>query len=84
MFEFVKKRIHAGSLFRTFNSYSLNFNSGLCNRHNGFCLRRTPSSGSEQFLWFWDNDLLQFHYIFLLFDSSKPVYLVVLNNDTYS
>ena len=35
-----------GRLFRTFSSYSLSFNSGLCNHRNGYC----PSL--KRFIWF--------------------------------
>ena len=34
--------LHGGSLFRTFNSYSFNFNGGIRKRHTGYCLLRTP------------------------------------------
>ena len=60
--------LHGGSLFRTFNSYSFNFNGGLRKRRIGFCLLRTPSPRGKQFLWFLKIDLLQFHRIYLLFD----------------
>ena len=63
-----------GRLFRTFNSYSLNFNGGLCNRPSGFRLCQTLWSGGEQFLWFLKNDLLWFHCMLLLFDSSKHLF----------
>ena len=33
------------------------------------------SSLGEQLLWFSKNDLLRFHHIFLLFDTSKPLLL---------
>ena len=38
-------------LFRTFNSYSFNFNGGLCNRHTGFCPCWTREASS--FCDFW-------------------------------
>ena len=68
-----------GHLFRTFNSYSLNFNGGLCtcNPASGFCLCYIPCPGGEQFLWFFKNDLLQFHCILLLFDSSQHLFLLL-------
>ena len=66
--------LHGGSLFRTFTSYSFNFNSGLRTRRTCFCLLRTPSPRGEQFLWFLKIDLLQFHRIYLLFDWSKFVF----------
>ena len=43
--------LHGGSLFRTFNSYSFNFNGGLRKCCTGFCLLRTPSPRGKQFLW---------------------------------
>ena len=42
--------LHGGGLFRTFNSYSFNFNGGLRKRHTGLCLLRTPSRTGKQFL----------------------------------
>ena len=62
---------HGGGLFRTFNSYSCNFNGGLRKRRTGYCLLRTPSLRGKQFLWFLKIDLLRFHRIYLLFDWSK-------------
>ena len=41
-----------GRLFRTFNSYSLNFNGRLCMRRTGFCPCWAPCPKGEQFLWF--------------------------------
>ena len=35
--------LHGGGLFRTFNSYSFNFNGGLRKCRTGYCLLRTPS-----------------------------------------
>ena len=63
--------LHGGSLFRTFTSYSFNFNGGLRRRRTGFCLLRTPSPRGKQFLWFWKIDLLQFfdwskHFLFFI------------------
>ena len=58
--------LHGGSLFRTFNSYSFNFNGGLRKCHTAFCLLRTPSPRGKQFLWFLKMDLLRFHCIYLL------------------
>ena len=52
--------LHWGSLFRTFNSYSLNFNGALRKRRTGFCLLRAPSPRGKQFLWFLKIDLLRF------------------------
>ena len=63
--------LHGGSLFRTFNSYSLNFHGGLRKRRTGFCLLRAPSPRGKQFLWFLKIDLLRFHRIYLLYDWSK-------------
>ena len=60
-----------GHLFRTFNAYSFNFNGGLCNHRTGFCPCRAPWPGDEQLLWFLKSDLLWFHPILLLFDSTK-------------
>ena len=40
----------------------------------GFCLQQTPSPSGDQFLWFIKTDLLQFHMIFLLFDSWKQTF----------
>ena len=31
--------------------YSFNFNGGLYNRRNGFCLQQTPSPEGKHFLW---------------------------------
>ena len=69
--------LHGGSLFKTFNSYSFNFNGGLRRRRTGFCLLRTPSPRGKQFLWFLNIDLLQFHRIYLLFDWNK-LFLICL------
>ena len=55
--------LHGGGLFRTFNSYSFNFNGGLHKRRTGYCLLRTPSPRGKQFLWFLKIDLLRFHRI---------------------
>ena len=63
--------LHGGSLFRTFNSYSFNFNGGLRKRCTGLCLLRSPSPRGKQFLWFLKIDLLRFHRIYLLFDWSN-------------
>ena len=69
------ENLHRKPLFRTFNSYSINFNGGLCNRHTGFCPCWNPCPGGEQFLWYFIfNDLLRFHCILLLFDSSKRLF----------
>ena len=77
--------LHVGSLFRTFNSYSLNVNGRLCNHCTSFCLWGTPSPGGEYFLQCLKNDLLRYHHIFLLFDSSKPLFFLdVLNQNNYS
>ena len=46
---------------RPFNSYSFNFNGGLCNRRIGFYPCRAPWPGDEHFLWFLKSDLLRFH-----------------------
>ena len=56
-------------LFRTFNSYSFNLNSGLCNHLTGFRLRRTPNPVGDQILWFKKNYHMRFHCIFLLFGT---------------
>ena len=63
--------LHGGSLFRTFNSYSLNFNGGLRKRRIGFCLLRNPSPRGKQILWFLKIDPLLFHRIYLLYDWSN-------------
>ena len=47
--------LHGGGLFRTFNSYSFNFNGGSRKRRRGYCLLRTPSLRGKQFLWFFEN-----------------------------
>ena len=47
--------LHGGGLFKTFNSYSFNFNGGLRKRRMGYCLLRTPSPRGKQFLWFLKN-----------------------------
>ena len=44
--------LHGGGLFRTFNSYSFNFNGELRKRRTGYCLLRTPSPRGKQFVWF--------------------------------
>ena len=66
--------LHRGGLFRTFNSYSFNFNGGFRKRRTGYCLFRTPSPRGKQFLWFFLIDLLRFHRIYLLFDWSKLLF----------
>ena len=66
--------LHGGGLFRTFNSYSFNFNGGLRKRRTGFCLLWTPSPRGKQFLWFLKIDLLRLHLIYLLFDWSKLLF----------
>ena len=53
--------LHGGSLFKTFNRYSFNFNGGLCNPRTGFCLRQTPRPRGEQFLWFLKTDFCDFN-----------------------
>ena len=63
-----------GRLFRTFNSYSLNFKGRLCNRRTGYCQCRAPCPGGEQFLWFLKNDLLRFHLLLLFYDSIKHLF----------
>ena len=69
--EWALSELHGASLFRTFNSYSFNFNGGLRKRRTGFCLLRTPSPKGKEFLWFLKVYLLRFHRIYLLFDWSK-------------
>ena len=66
--------LHWGSLLRTFNSYSFNFNSGLRTCRTCFYLLQTLSPRGEQFLWFLKIDLLRFHRINLLFDWSKLLF----------
>ena len=66
--------LHGGGLFRTFNSYSFNFNGGLRKRRSGYCLLRTPSPRGKQYLWFLKIDLLRFHRIYLLFDWRKLLF----------
>ena len=66
--------LHGGSLFKTFNSYSFNFNGGLRKCRTGFCLLRTPSLRGKQFPWFLKIDLLRFHRIYLLYDWSKLLF----------
>ena len=61
------------TIFKAFNSYSFDFNGGLCNRRTAFCPWHTLSPGGEQFLWVLVNDLLRFHCIFLLFGTRKPL-----------
>ena len=63
--------LHGDGLFRTFNSYSFNFNGGLRKRRTGYCLLQTPSPRGKQFLWFLKIDLSWFHRIYLLYDWSK-------------
>ena len=69
--------LHGGSLFKTFKSYSFNFNGGLRKRRTGFCLLRTPSPRGKQFLWFLTIDLLWFHRIYLLYDWNKRLFFVM-------
>ena len=58
--------LHGGSLFRTFNSYSFNFNGGLRTRRTCFCLLRTPSPRGEQFLWFISSlTEVNFYFIYM-------------------
>ena len=66
--------LHGGGLFRTFNSYSFNFNGELRKRRMGYCLFRTPSPRGKQFLWFLKIDLLRFHRTYILFDWSKLLF----------
>ena len=71
--------LHGCSLFRTFNSYSFNFNGGLRKRQNytAFVLLRTPSPRGKQFLWFFMQiHLLRFHRIYLLFGWSKLLFFL--------
>ena len=51
-----------GHLFRTFKSYSFNFNGGLCNRRIGFCLCQILCSEGKQFCDFFKNYLMRFHF----------------------
>ena len=67
--------LHGGSPFRTFNSYSFNFNSGLRKCRTCFCLLRTPSWRGEQFLWFFKIDILRFHRIYLHSDWNKLLFV---------
>ena len=76
--------LHGGGLFRTFNSYSLNFNGVLRKCRTGYCLLRIPSPRGKQFLWFLKIDLMRFHRIYLLFDWSKLVLLDVLTKDKFT
>ena len=57
-----------GRLFRTFNSYSLNFKRGLCNRRTDYRPYRAPCPGDEQFLWFLKNCLLRYQLILCFFE----------------
>ena len=66
--------LHGGSLFRTFNSYSFNFNGGLRKCHTGFCLLRTPSPRGKQFLWFLKIDLLRITFISSLIFKSNLLF----------
>ena len=75
--EWALSELHGGGLFRTFNSYSFNFNGVLRKHRTGYCLLRTPSPRGKQFLWFLKIDLLRFHRIYLLFDWSKLFFFVV-------
>ena len=70
--------LHGRGLFKTFNSYSFNFNGGLRKRRTGHCLLRTPSPRGKQFLWFLKIDLLRFHRIYLLFHWNKLNFLMCL------
>ena len=60
--------LHGGSLFRTFNSYSFNFSSGLRTRRiPAFVCFELPAREASSFCEFLKIDLLQFHRIYLLF-----------------
>ena len=43
-------KLRGGSLLRTLNNYSFNFNGGLRKLRTSFCLLRTPSPRGKQFL----------------------------------
>ena len=45
--------LHGGSLFRTFNSYSFNFNDGLRKRRTGFVCFELPAREASSFCEFW-------------------------------
>ena len=66
--------LYGGGLFIKFNSYSFNFNGGLCKHRAGYCLLRTPGPRGKQFLRFLKADVLRFHQIYLLFDWIKLLY----------
>ena len=68
--EWALSELHGRGLFKTFNSYSFNFNGGLRKRCTGYLLR-TLSPKGKQFLWFLKIDLLRFNRIYLLCHWSK-------------
>ena len=65
-----------GCLFRTFNSYSFNFNGGICNC-SSVPGKRAVSVNFEKQPY-----AISLH--FLLFDTNKPFFLDVLNKEYYS
>ena len=67
--------LHGASPFRTFISYSFNFNGGLCNCLTSFCLLRTPSPEGKHFLWFWKLTSCDFT-AFFSFLSEVILYLI--------
>ena len=71
-----------GRLFRTFNSYSFifnMFNGGLCNHRIGFCQWQTRSPGWRAVAVIYENWPRAISLHFLLFDSSKRLFLDVLS-----
>ena len=85
-FSKIAKTAHrASSTEAAYSEYSFNFNGGLRKRRTGYCLLRTPSPRDEQFLWFFNIDLLRFHRIYLLSDWSKLFFFLdVLIKDKFS
>ena len=75
-------KLHRGSLFRTFISYSFNFSGGLCNRHIVFFPLWTPGPGVKQFLWVLKTYLLRFHRIFIYVLLKQTICLGMLKRIT--
>ena len=66
---------YRGGLFRTFSSYSFNFNSVLRTRRTDCCLLRTPSPIERQAISvILEIDLLRYHRIYILFDLMQILF----------
>ena len=80
---FSLSELHGDSLFRTFNSYSFDFNGRLCNCRTGFCPWRAPSPGGEQFCDFFKMTTCNFIAFFSFFGTSKPLFFSDMHNKQY-